>query len=144
MNISTVAKYTNLSTKMIRYYEEIGLIPPPQRNAAGYRIYHSHDLQRLNFIYNARQLGFSVDAIKTLLILWQDENRHSADVKLIAQQHVDDLNMKIQQMQTMVNQLEGLIRACSGNSDQYCSILAQMEFSLNPQYLHDQATDKIR
>lgn len=129
MNISTVAKHSKMSSKMIRYYEKIGLIPHPQRNAAGYRIYQPHDLQRLLFIYNARQMGFSFDVIKNLLVLWQDENRHSADVKAIAQQHVDDLRIKILQMQTMVDHLEQSIHSCSGNSEKYCSILAHIESS---------------
>lgn len=123
MNISKAAQASGISAKMIRYYEEIQLIAPPQRTDSGYRIYHSKDIERLRFIYQSRQLGFSLDHIKVLLQLWQNEHRHSADVKHIAQQHVDELSIKIEHLNTMKLQLEQLIENCAGNQQSDCSIL---------------------
>lgn len=127
MNISQAAKLTGLSIKMIRYYESIGLTPSPIRSNAGYRDYTAQDIKRLHFIYNARQLGFSLAHIKNLLSLWQDENRQSADVKALAQQHVSDLTIKINHLKQIVNELNDLIDACVGNKDSSCSILKQIE-----------------
>ena len=66
MNISEIAKQTGLSAKQIRDYEKAGLLPKTQRSESGYRIYSSNDLARLNFIYNARKVGFSLTQIQAL------------------------------------------------------------------------------
>ena len=81
MNIGQVAKQTGLSSKMIRYYEEVGLLPNIQRSSAGYRVYTAQDLQALRFIRHARTLDFSIEQIKELLSLWRNQSRHSAEVK---------------------------------------------------------------
>ncbi|GAA5006365.1 Cu(I)-responsive transcriptional regulator [Acinetobacter puyangensis] len=126
MNISKAAKATGISAKMIRYYEEIALLPKAVRSAAGYREYFPADIERLKFIYQARQLGFSLDEIKILIQLWQNEHRHSADVKALAQQHVQQLRGKISQMQHMVDYLQDLIASCAGDENAHCSILEKI------------------
>lgn len=123
MNISKAAQASGISTKMIRYYEEIGLISAPQRTNAGYRIYSEKDVEHLQFIFHSRQLGFSLEHIKTLLALWHNQNRQSSHVKQLAQQHVDELNIKIQQLNDIKQQLENLIQHCAGNHSPECSIL---------------------
>lgn len=85
MNISQAAKMTGVSAKMIRHYESIGLIKKSQRSASGYRVYRDSDLQLLRMIKRARSLGFSLDQIRDLVLLWQDPVRASADVKALAQ-----------------------------------------------------------
>ena len=123
MKISQLAKITGVSAKMIRYYESIGLIPEASRHSNGYRNYHDHDIERLQFIAQARQLGFSLEKIAILLQLQQNQDRHSADVKQIAEQHVAILNAKIQQLQEMKQQLEAWIIQCAGNDQPECAIL---------------------
>lgn len=86
MNIGEASKASKVSAKMIRYYEQIGLIPPADRTDSGYRAYTQDDVHRLHFIRRSRDLGFSVAEITDLLGLWNDKSRQSADVKRLAQQ----------------------------------------------------------
>src|SRR5690606_28013304 len=88
MNIGDAATASGVSAKMIRYYEDTGLIPAAARTASGYRIYNDTDIHRLRFIRRARDLGFGVAEIGELLGLWNDSSRQSADVKRLAQAHI--------------------------------------------------------
>src|SRR5690606_6686476 len=115
------------SAKMIRYYEEIGLIPSVARSDAGYRRYSEADLHRLNFVRRARDLGFSVKEIGELLSLWSDRSRHSSEVKRIATSHIDDLRKKIEELSTMVATLQTLVDCCAGDERPDCPILEGLE-----------------
>ena len=123
MNISQAAKQTGISAKMIRYYEEINLIPNVLRTDAGYRVFNAHDIKRLRFIHQSRNLGFSLEQIKLLLELQNNPERNSADVKALAQHHVDELESKIAQMQQLVMHLRSIIKKCQGNDQPECAIL---------------------
>ena len=122
-NIGEAAALTQVSAKMIRHYESIGLIPHAGRTFAGYRIYSDSDLHRLRFIKRARNLGFSVKEITGLLNLWGDRARASADVKKLAQQHARALAEKIAEMQAMQRTLDDLARRCHGDQRPECPIL---------------------
>lgn len=123
MNIGQVARDSGVSAKMIRYYESIGLISPPERTESNYRVYGTKDVQTLRFIKRARSLGFSMEETAALLALWQDRTRASADVKRIARDHVNDLEMRIADLQSMVDTLRHLIDCCSGDHRPDCPIL---------------------
>lgn len=127
MNIGEAASASGVSAKMIRYYEQIELIPPAGRSAAGYRIYSGTDVQMLRFIRRARDLGFQVDAISELLALWRDRSRHSADVKRLAQAQIAGLRLRIAEMESMVATLDHLAQGCSGDDRPDCPILADLE-----------------
>lgn len=90
--IGQAAEASGISRKMIRYYEETGLLPPVRRSESGYRYYSDDDIRRLQFIRRARDMGFSLERISLLLSLWQNEQRHSADVKALVQQYIDELD----------------------------------------------------
>ena len=127
MNIGDAAQASGVSAKMIRYYEETGLIPPAARTASGYRIYSDQDVHMLRFIRRARDLGFSVEGIGELLGLWRDRARQSADVKRLALAHVADLRLKIAELQDMAATLENLADCCHGNDRPDCPILKELE-----------------
>jgi len=129
MNIGEAAKATQVSAKMIRYYEQIGLIPPVGRTEAGYRIYTQPDIHRLNFIRRARDLGFSVAEIGNLLSLWNDQSRQSADVKRLAEQHIAALEERMAKLREMADTLRTLIACCAGDERPDCPILDELQQS---------------
>ena len=96
MNIGQAAKSSGISAKMIRYYEDIGVLPASKRSDAGYRMYSEDDLKTLHFIRHARELGFSTEQMKELLELWKNNDRQSAEVKALTQKHILALKQKLQ------------------------------------------------
>ncbi len=127
MNIGDASKASGISAKMIRYYEEIGLIPPAGRADSGYRTYGPADIHRLHFIRRARDLGFSVAEINNLLNLWNDQSRQSAGVKRLAEQHIAELNRRIGNMRQMAQSLKALIDSCAGDHRSDCPILNELQ-----------------
>jgi MerR family gold-responsive transcriptional activator of gol and ges genes len=127
MNIGEAAVASGVSAKMIRYYEEAGLIPPAARSDSGYRIYGDADVHRLRFIRRARDLGFRVPEIGELLGLWDDRTRRSADVKRLAQAHIAELEDRIARLRQMAATLQALSDGCSGDQRPECPILAGLE-----------------
>ncbi|VTZ25344.1 Heavy metal-dependent transcription regulator 2 [Methylocella tundrae] len=126
MNIGEAAKTSGVSTKMIRYYEQIGLIPKAVRSEAGYRNYSATDVHSLRFVHRARDLGFSVEQIAELLALWRDRERASADVKAVALAHVAALKAKIAELEAMSRTLEHLVAHCRGNDRPDCPIIEDL------------------
>lgn len=122
-NIGQAAGLTNVSAKMIRHYERIGLIAPAARTFANYRLYGEADLHRLRFIKRARSLGFSIKQIESLLALWDDPRRASVEVKQLARAHATQLGEKIRELQSMQRTLETLARRCHGDERPTCPIL---------------------
>ncbi len=123
MNIGSVAKKTGVSAKTIRYYEEIGLIPPALRAENGYRHYASNDVDTLRFIQRARRLGFSVKDVGNLLALWRDKERASADVKAFALNHIQEVERRIAELQSIRASLIHLTDRCHGDDRPDCPIL---------------------
>ena len=126
MNIGEAASASGVSAKMIRYYETIGLIAAPDRSAAGYRRYGNADVHTLRFIRRARDLGFSVDEMRSLLALWRDRSRASADVKALALAHVGELEKRIAELRGMADTLSHLARHGQGDDRPDCPILADL------------------
>jgi Cu(I)-responsive transcriptional regulator len=125
MNISDVARDTGLPAKTIRYYEEIGLIRP-MRGDNGYRVFRDSDVHKLAFLGRARTLGFSIEDCRTLLALYEDQDRASADVKQVAQDHLNQIEDKIAQLQSMQATLQHLVRECAGDNRPDCPILSDL------------------
>ncbi|MBI0436001.1 Cu(I)-responsive transcriptional regulator [Roseomonas sp. KE0001] len=127
MNIGQASAASGVSTKMLRYYESIGLLPKAARTEAGYRVYSAKDVSTLRFIRRARDLGLSIERIKLLVGLWQDRERSSADVKVVAQQHVTELDARILELTAMRDTLQELADACHGDHRPECPILRDLE-----------------
>ena len=122
-NIGDASRASGVSAKMIRHYESLGLLPEPQRTAAGYRIFDDTDVHTLRFIRRARDLGFPMKEVERLLGLWRNRRRASADVRKVAQQHIADLDRRIGELQEMRRTLEHLVHHCRGDQRPECPIL---------------------
>ena len=125
MNIGEVAERSGIPPKTIRYYEDIGLVRP-QRSGNGYRAFRETDLHKLAFLGRARALGFSIEDCRTLLGLYEDENRESAQVKAVAEEHLTAIDDKIAQLQTMRETLSHLVKSCHGAACPNCPILSAL------------------
>ena len=123
-NIGQAAARSGVSSKMVRHYESLGLLPEVPRTDAGYRQYGETQVHTLSFIRRARSLGFSMAEIAELLKLWQNQHRASADVKRIALAHVEDLERRIAEMTTMKQTLRQLAHDCAGDNRPGCPILS--------------------
>lgn len=130
--IGEVAKRTGLPAKTIRYYEETGLIPEAGRADNGYRVYDARAVHLLRFVKRARDLGFSMQQVSSLLALWADEKRSSADVKKLAKQHLQEIERKIAELQSLRQTMQSLVKSCSGDSRPDCPILADLAAPDNP------------
>lgn len=125
MHIGEVAQRSGLPAKTIRYYEDIGLVRP-LRSANGYRAFRESDIHKLTFLGRARALGFSIEDCRTLLGLYEDESRESAQVKAVAQEHLAAIDDKIGQLVAMRETLSELVQACHGDDRPDCPILSDL------------------
>lgn len=122
MNIGKAAEMSGLPAKTIRYYEEIGLLNP-SRAQNGYRDYAQADVHKLKFLQRSRGLGFSIEECRTLLSLYEDTDRASADVKAIAERRIGDIDRKIDELQSLRKTLVHLAGNCHGDNRPDCPIL---------------------
>jgi len=123
MNIGEVASLAVVTPKMVRHYESLGLLPKVHRTESGYRVYTEREVHTLRFIKRSRNLGFSMAEIAELVKLWQDRRRPSSSVKKVASAHLDELDRKIKEMESMRKTLSHLIHCCAGDDRPDCPIL---------------------
>ncbi len=126
MNIGEAARASGVSAKMIRYYESIDLIDPPQRTEAGYRVYTDRDVNMLKFIGRVREFGVPMERVKLLVSLWKDRSRASRDVKRLALQQVAELRSRITELSAMADTLQTLADRCGGSDRPDCPILEDL------------------
>ncbi len=115
VDIGDAARASGVSIKMIRHYETLGLLGEVPRTEANYRVYNPTLIHTLRFIARSRKLGFSIPEISELLTLWQDRKRPSAAVKQIAARHLNELRMRIAELQSIVDTLNELTSCCAGD-----------------------------
>ncbi len=123
MNIGEAARATGVSAKMIRHYESVGLFPQARRTESGYRLYGEKELATLRFIRHSRDLGFSIEQIRTLLDLWQNRRRPSRTVKALAQAHLEEIEQKLRELEAMKATLAHLVHCCAGDDRPDCPII---------------------
>ena len=122
MNIGTASVRARLPAKTIRYYEDIALVTPSRRDN-GYREYSENDVHRLRFLQRARSLGFTIEECRTLLSLYGDKSRASADVKAIALRKIEEIDRKIAELQSLRLTLASLAQHCHGDERPDCPII---------------------
>ncbi len=126
--IGRLARASGLSIETIRYYERIELLPYARRNASGYRYYDEDDLHRLHFISLAKRHGFSLNEIRELLELRVDPQRTCEDVRRHARQKVEEINVKIGELERMRRALQQLMDSCAAkDGGGECPILEAFE-----------------
>ncbi len=131
LDIGKCARATGVPAKTIRYYESIGLLPPPKRAENGYRLYGGTEIETLRFVHRARDLGFSLEEVSKLLALWRDKNRASADVKALALEHARALDDRIAKLKAVRETILALAERCHGDHRPDCPILADMASSVD-------------
>lgn len=118
-----LARRTGCNLETIRYYEKIGLMPEPPRTPAGYRIYGERDVARLGFILRARELGFSIDGTRSLLVLVDGGTQTCAEVKALTEGHLADIRTRIADLERIERILADTAARCSGEMVPDCPVL---------------------
>lgn len=129
MNIGKASKITGLSTKTLRYYEEIDLVKASNRSENGYRNYSNADIEQLRFVQRARQTGFNIDECRTLLSLYTDQSRKSKHVKALVLEKAERVEKQIAELQWMHDYLIELASHCHANEEPHCAILDELSES---------------
>lgn len=122
MKIGEASDLSGLPAKTIRYYEDIGLVRSDRRDN-GYRDYGPQEIHKLRFIQRGRGLGFTVEQCRTLLSLYDDPKRSSADVRTLAENHLEEIERKIHALADMRDALSRLVESCHGDQRPECPIL---------------------
>ena len=123
LSIGTLARRTGTKVQTIRYYEQIGLMPEPDRTAGGQRRYTSAGLDRLAFIRHARQLGFTLEAIRELLDLGDHPDRPCAEADAIARRQLQEVERRLARLQALRTELRRMVQECSGGRSAECRVL---------------------
>ena len=118
-----LAKKTGCNLETIRYYEKVALLPEPSRSANGYRVYSPELAQRLTFILRARDLGFKLDEIRSLLTLTDAGTQTCAEVLSNTEKHLTDVRERIADLIRIETELNRLVGLCSRESTPECAIL---------------------
>ena len=111
-SIGALAEATSTKVETVRYYERIGLLPEPGRTGGNYRSYDETHLGRLSFIRRARDLGFTLDQVRTLLGLAESRDSDCRTVDAVAQDHLADIERKISDLRALRRELRDLIGQC--------------------------------
>ena len=119
----SLSKRTGCNIETIRYYEKIGMMPNPPRSDAGHRIYDEGHAARLRFILRARELGFSLNDVRGLLVLVDGGTQTCAEVRVRTERHLADVRAKISDLMHIERVLAETASRCSGDEVPECPIL---------------------
>lgn len=121
--IGAVAKRTGLKVPTIRFYEQEGLLPAPERTESGRRLYAEADVRRLSFIRHARALGFDLEAIRSLLDLSDHPDRPCDEADSIARAHLTAVETRIAQLRALQRELARIVKSCAGGVASECRVI---------------------
>jgi len=123
MRIGELATRTDVNIETIRYYERVGILPQPSRDANNYRLYSESHRRRLHFVRRARDLGFTLDEVRTFLSMVDGGDWTCARVKALGERHLDDIRSRIADLRRMERALADVVGRCSGEQTPDCSML---------------------
>ncbi|MFG1465882.1 helix-turn-helix domain-containing protein [Xanthobacter sp. DSM 24535] len=123
VSIGAAAKASGVKVPTIRFYEQIGLLPSPPRTEGNRRLYGASDLRRLAFIRHARELGFEIDAIRTLLVLQDDPDQSCDAADKIARARLGEVEMRIASLAALRKELQRMIQGCAHGTVSECRVI---------------------
>ncbi|MCK8785591.1 helix-turn-helix domain-containing protein [Roseomonas sp. NAR14] len=118
-----LARRTGANLETVRYYEKVGLLPPPPRTATGYRSYDGAHERRLRFVLRARELGFSLEEIRALLRLADEREQLCAEASRLAVTHLADVRAKIADLRRMERVLKDVVAQCGDGTRPDCPLI---------------------
>jgi len=121
-----LARTSGVNSETIRYYEKVGLIPPPPRSAGGHRVYGALHVKRLAFVKRCRELGFSLEEIRGLMDLVHGGQYTCHEVMERTESHLTDIRLKIQDLKKMERTLTDMVSRCSGDEVPECPIVDRL------------------
>lgn len=121
--IGQAAERSGVKVPTIRYYEEIGLLPAPPRSEGNRRLYDDNDINRLGFIRHARELGFELDAIRTLLHLQDEPDQSCANADAIARTRLEDVQQRLASLRALEAELQRMVDGCSHGRVESCRVI---------------------
>ena len=125
MFITELSKKLKITTRAIRHYEDIGIINS-KRMHNNYRYFDASNIDKLKFLVRARNLGFSLDECKELIVLFKNDNRKSENVKNIAQNKLERITKQINELKDLKKSLKWLVKKCPGNDKPDCPIINEL------------------
>lgn len=132
LTIGELGEQANVNIETLRYYERRGLLPPPPRSAANYRLFPPETVHVVRFIKQAQELGFTLKEIEELLSLRAIPEAQCADVKKLAQEKIKDIDTKIATLQALREVLDAMLTECPGKAPiQQCPILETIAAEAN-------------
>jgi MerR family transcriptional regulator, copper efflux regulator len=130
LKIGALAERVGTNAPTIRYYEEIGLLRPADRQLGGQRVYGDEDVKRLTFIRRCRDFGFSIEQVRSLVALIQDRKRSCTDARDLAAEHLAVVHAKLKELQVLERSLVKFIAtcdsSCAGGPGPDCAILENL------------------
>ena len=118
-----IAKRTGVNIETVRYYERIGLLPAPPRSKGGHRIYDEDLLRRLNFIRRSRELGFTLNEVRGLLLLVDGGNYTCAEVEALTSAHLGEVRRKLADLKRLEKVLREMVAGCEGGEIPECPVI---------------------
>ena len=124
LSIGELSRRTGVNIETIRYYERIKMLPAPPRTASGRRVYGQAETRSLAFIRRSRELGFTLDEIRALLVLSTDDGKNTcAEVRQLAAGHLEDVRAKIADLRAMARVLSDAVRRCDAGELPGCPLI---------------------